>query len=293
MKHTVLLLFSLVLLAGCSRTASQSPVVGNVSRDTILGVPCCVYLPNDYPARSRTERFPVLYLLHGMYGSEDDWTVQGNLLHWMDSLLTDQSVGEMVVVMPDNFLGSIPPDGRQALMASPDITPDGESFSTSSGSAHWRKLTSEQERAYEMSGYWETHFPLFMAETEKRYSIAREPSGRAIAGLSMGGFHTMHISHYMPATFAYIGLFSPAVILADSVEPYIDWQPQVIRMMDAHPLYWIAIGREDHLFDFVQNYRSWLEDNHLEYTYYQSAGGHTWPNWQDYLVRFLTLTDWK
>ena len=54
-------------------------------------------------------------------------------------------------------------------------------------------------------------------------------------------------------------------------------------------LYWIGIGNEDFLYAQVQEYRRWLEANHHEYTYYESAGGHTWPNWQDYICRFLPL----
>ena len=53
------------------------------------------------------------------------------------------------------------------------------------------------------------------------------------------------------------------------------------------PMYWIAIGTDDFLYEQLQDYRKWLELNHIEYLYYESTGGHTWPNWQDYLCRFL------
>jgi hypothetical protein len=49
----------------------------------------------------------------------------------------------------------------------------------------------------------------------------------------------------------------------------------------------IALQEDDFLYDQLQDYRKWLEQNHLEYTYYESTGGHTWTNWQDYLCRFL------
>ncbi|MBQ3673116.1 MAG: hypothetical protein II928_01435 [Paludibacteraceae bacterium] len=276
-------------LSGCANHSTQTVPVGTIERDTILGVPCCVYLPYDYSKRAerKQEVFPVLYLQHGMYGSEDDWSNQGDLLHLMDSLLACGAVREMVVIMPDNFLGSIPPKERQALMDAPNITPAGEEFDLLNGSAHWSKLTREQERAYEMSGYWEKNFPLFMEEAEKRYSISREPKGRAIAGLSMGGFHTMHVSHYLHGQFSCIGLFSAVILSPTSAEVYDNWQAEVREMMASEPVYWIGMGREDHLYDQLQEYRLWLEDNNIEYTYYESTGGHTWENWQDYLCRFL------
>lgn len=283
-------LVTAIMLSSCTQQSTNTPpTVGTIVRDTLLGVPCCVYLPSNYTERVQKsqELFPVLYLQHGMYGSEDDWTVQGNLLYWMDSLLQCGAVKEMVVVMPDNFLGSMPPAERQALIDAPNITPQGEPFDTEQGAAHWRKFTREQERGYEMSGYWEKNFPLFMAAVEQRYSVSNLPAQRAIAGLSMGGFHTMHVSHYLHGQFGYIGLFSALVVSPNHSEVYDNWQEEVRLMMDSHPLYWIGMGKEDFLYDQLQDYRKWLEQNNIEYTYYESQGGHTWPNWQDYICRFM------
>ena len=287
-------------------------------RDTLLGVPCRVYLPYEYTQRVKENKavFPVLYLQHGMYGSEDDWTVQGDLYRWMKALLLTGQIKEMVVVMPDNFLGSMPPGRRDSLMRAPNITPEGEAFDTSNGSAHWRKFTSEQERACEMSGYWEEHFREFMKEVESRYSVSDNPAQRAIAGLSMGGFHTMHVSHFLYGEFAYVGLFSAVIIPRtgdEQVTPEIDsqfhttgfdyqleyespvysnWMKDLRRMAPTPPLYWIGMGRDDFLYAQMQDYRLWLDQNNFEYTYYESLGGHTWNNWQDYLCRFLKKLFW-
>lgn len=272
-----MLLFVLPLLfAATACTHSVPPQAGTIVRDTLSGVPCCIYLPQAYAERAqKQEIFPVLYLQHGMFGSEDDWTKQGRLVAIMDSLLRRGEVKEMVVVMPDNFLGSLPPTERQALMAAADVTPDGEPFDTSNGAAHWRKLTYEQEKNCETSGYWETHFAAFMAEAEQRYRVSREPSQRAVAGLSMGGYHTMMVAHELDGQFAYVGMFSPAT--------FVHYAPSEPALL------WVGIGNEDFLYDMLQDYRHWLETNHREYTYYESAGGHDWPNWQDYIGRFLKL----
>jgi enterochelin esterase family protein len=284
-KAIIFLCVSVLMLTACNKAKNECKV-GSIERDTLLGVPCCVYLPYGYE-KEKDIHYPVLYLQHGMYGSEDDWKEQGHLLVWMDSLLQEGAVKEMVIIMPDNFLGSIPVEERGALLSSAAITPEGEPIDTSKGSAHWRKLTADQERGYEMSGYWESHFAEFMHEAEKRYRISHCPSERAIAGLSMGGFHSMHVSHYLHGEFGYIGLFSPAIRPANSNEVYDNWEEEVRAAMRMKPLYWIGIGNEDFLYEYVKEYRQWLEENHLEYTYYESAGGHTWPNWEDYLCRFL------
>jgi len=319
-----ILLFSLLIII-CSVQHIQAVVIsathaGTIERDTLLGVPCRIYLPYHYAERVKESKavFPVLYLQHGMFGSEDDWTEQGDLMRWMSMLLISNQVKEMVVVMPDNFLGSIPPEERQAWMERPNITPEGESFDTGKGSAHWRKLTREQEQGYEMSGYWEEHFRDFMAAVDSAYSVSKDPSQRAIAGLSMGGFHTMHVAHYVYGAFGYVGLFSPVIIPrrantgeqmpTDEESPYHtmgfdmqldfgspaynNWMNEQRRMVAAPPIYWIAIGRDDFLYAQLQDYRHWLDQNNFEYTYYESNGGHTWPNWQDYLCRFMKKLFW-
>lgn len=313
----LLIVISLVALSAIPTAFAAE--VGTIERDTLLGVPCCVYLPSGYAqrvAKDSQKVFPVLYLQHGMFGSEDDWATQGELLKWMRALLLSKQVKEMVVIMPDNFLGSIPPEERRRLMDAPDVTPEGDTIDTSMGAAHWRKLTSEQEQAYEMSGYWEEHFREFMAQAEKHYRISSDPGQRAIAGLSMGGFHTMHIAHYLYGQFAFVGLFSPVVIphrrneqltmeedsqfhtsgfdhqLAHSSPAYNNWMAEMQRMTLAPPMYWMAIGHDDFLFLQLQDYRLWLDMNNIEYTYYESRGGHTWQNWQDYICRFMKKIFW-
>ena len=230
-------------VCACHSGAQKEPAVGSVSPDTIHGVPCYVYLPYNYAERtsgSAAEVFPVLYLQHGMWGNETDWYEKGNLIGIMDSLLRAGAVKEMVIIMPDNCPG---------------------------------RPTYEEEKDNATNGEWENHFAQFMAEAESRYSISRCPCERAIAGLSMGGYHTMQVSSVLDGQFAYVGMFSAATFVH-----HAPTRPKV---------FWIAIGNEDFLYEPHQQYRQWLEDNHIEYTYYESAGGHTWPNWQDYLGRFL------
>ena len=229
-----------LMIAGCAKQTPQTKQVGTIAIDTIMDVPCYVYLPDQYASRADKEVFPVLYLQHGMWGNETDWTVKGNLLGIMDSLLQAGTVEEMVIIMPDNC-PSYP--------------------------------TYDEEKAHATDGHWEGNFAQFMAEAESKYAISSEPSRRAIAGLSMGGYHTMMVSSTLDGQFAYVGMFSAATM---------------VHQVSSEPaLLWTAIGKDDFLYESFTQYRRWLEANHREYTYYESEGGHNWPNWQDYLGRFL------
>ena len=57
-------MIAVFLLVSCGKKADETgSLIGSVTRDTIQGVPCCVYLPNAYAERvqSGVELFPVLY----------------------------------------------------------------------------------------------------------------------------------------------------------------------------------------------------------------------------------------
>ena len=305
MKRLSLFAFAILLAA----TSFAAFPVGTLHRDTILGVPCRVYLPSTYKEHVASGKgiYPCLYLHHGMFGCEDDWA-NHNLIAIMDSLLKEEVVHEMVIIMPDNFLGSIPPAERAKLMKAPAVKPDGQPYDTSDGPHHWRKLTSEQERAYEQSGYWEEHFADFIDEVEHRYFVSPRCKNRAVAGLSMGGFHSFHLNHYWAGVFDYVGLFSPVILPLksysnlhdDSVSgfdvqlpytspAYANWMDEMRGQATLPPAFWIGMGRSDFLYAQLQDFRHWLDANGYEYTYFESTGGHTWANWQEYLQRFLKV----
>lgn len=239
MKRIILLFCVAGLLAACHKPVVKQ--AGSVSADTIIGVPCMVYTPYNYASRAHKGIvFPVLYLQHGMWGNERDWVEKGNLVQIMDSLLQLDLIEEMVIILPDNCPS---------------------------------RPTYEEEKANATTGEWEANFARFMSESESKYSISNEPQKRAIAGLSMGGYHTMCVASMWDGQFGYVGMFSPATM--------------VHRAPTNPKVFWLGIGNNDFLFPMVTEYRHWLHQNHIEYTYYESKGGHDWPNWQDYICRFL------
>lgn len=242
----------IIIVFASAMSAGETSVVSarNVVRDTINGVPCCVYegvnglmdegMNGLMGEGISGKKYPVLYLQHGMWGNEDDWTQKGRLVESLDSLIRAGEAPEMVVIMPDNCPG---------------------------------RPTSEEERANATTGEWEAQFGEFMREAEAKYPISNEPSQRAIAGLSMGGYHTMMVASTYDGQFAYVGMFSAATF--------------VHRKPSKAKVFWLGIGTEDFLFEPFQQYRHWLDEQHTEYTYYESTGGHDWPNWQEYIKRFL------
>lgn len=226
-----------------------------------------IYTPLGYEIGK--DEYPVLYLLHGMGGDEDAWITLGRTVQIIDNLIAQGKAKPMIIVMPN---------GNVVQEAAP-----GESW-----------LGFEKPNfnlPHSMDGKMEETFPDIIQFVENNYRVKRNKSNRAIAGLSMGGFHSLHISRYYPNTFDYIGLFSPAIYPRQNTSPvYKDIDETLLKQKNnKYKLYWIGIGKTDFLYKDVENYRKKLDNLDMKYTYYESEGGHTWSNWREYLSIFLPL----
>ena len=141
-----------------------------------------------------------------------------------------------------------------------------------------------------MDGKMEETFTDIIKFTEANYRVNANKTHRAIAGLSMGGFHSLHISRYYPKTFDYVGLFSPAIMpFGKTTSPVYENLDVTLKNQfnNGLKLYYIAIGKTDFLYKTVEDYRKKLDGFGVKYNYVESEGGHTWSNWRDYLVLFV------
>lgn len=227
-----------------------------------------VYTPAGYGESDL--RYPVLYLLHGMGGDENAWSELGRATQILDNLIAQGKAKPMIVVMPN---------GNADLQAAP-----GES------ALGLVKPTTNLPRT--MEGSFETYFPELVSFIDKNYRTLSDKKHRAIAGLSMGGFHSMQISKEYPDMFDFVGLFSAAVEPRGdrNVAVYQDIDKKLKTQFSKKPaLYWIAIGEKDFLFDENKAYRAKLDAAKYPYIYVESTGGHEWRNWRNYLTQFLPL----
>lgn len=146
-----------------------------------------VYVPAAYDT-SPNARYPVLYLLHGSGGDETSWCDDGRAMQIFDNLIAEGRVCPIVVVMPN---------GNVNLDAAPGESPYMNKAASANNTGSW-------------FGKFEKSFvPEILNYVESHYRIISDKEHRAIAGLSMGGFHSMYISMNNPDLFDYVGLFSP------------------------------------------------------------------------------------
>ncbi len=227
-----------------------------------------VYTPAGY--ESGNKKYPVLYLLHGMGGDEEAWITLGRAAQILDNLIAQGKAFPMIVVMTNGNVSQEAAPGESAL--------------------GFYKPTTQLPKT--MEGTMETSFPDVIKFIESNYRTINTKSGRAIAGLSMGGFHSLHISKQYPDMFDYVGLFSAAIISNKDVKSpiYDDMDGKLKTQFSKKPkLYWIAIGKSDFLYKANEDYRKLLYHSGYKYTYYESTEGHIWKNWRIYLTEFTPL----
>ena len=229
-----------------------------------------VYTPAGYDNNTK-EKYPVLYLLHGAGGDENAWSELGRTAQILDNLIAQGKAKPMIMVMPNGN------GGQQAVPGEYPNSMYKPSFMNE------RTMDGAIEAAFvkDVVGYVDSH-----------YRTIADNQHRAIAGLSMGGFHSLWISANNPETFDFVGLFSAAISRENPQGEYAyiyqDLDKKLTAQFEKAPkLYYIAIGDKDFLFNDNVNYRSKLDAKGVKYEYWETDGGHEWRNWRKYLNAFL------
>ncbi len=172
-----------VLLAMLS---AQGARAGEIRRDLVApspilghGIPYTIYLPDGYEVGAT--HYPVLFLLHGTGGGENDWPDGGGLVGTLERLTDDGTIPPMLVVSPGL--------GDSWYVDSPDPGGYGKVES-----AFLDDLVPYIDRTW---------------RTEARRDA------RAVAGLSMGGWGAVRFAILRPDLFVAAGSLSGALITDD------------------------------------------------------------------------------
>ena len=219
-----------------------------------------VYTPYGYEANPK-KKYPVLYLLHGAGGDEEAWSSMGRAAEILDNLIEKGLAEPMIVVMPNGN------PGQQAA----------RTLNIPEKQIDWR--APENQDAYVKSLVTE-----IVPFIEKNFRAIPKKSGRAIAGLSMGGGHTTRATILYPDVFDYICPLSCGIREYDG----LDKDLQGIKKA-GYKLYWVGCGTADFAWPGTEVLDKALERNGMEHTIYASEGGHVWYNWRLYLNTFAQL----
>lgn len=231
-----------------------------------------IYTPPCY-GKGKT-RYPVLYLLHGSGGDENAWVELGHTVRILDNMIAEGKVEPMIVVMPN---------GNSIKQAAPGETHENLSY---------RPVMTNQLPGYK-TGSYEASFNEIIEHMDENYRTIAKKEKRAVAGLSMGGFHSLFIAINHPDKFSYVGLFSAGLNTAflDMTMPaYVDMEDKLIAFQeDGCDLFWIACGTEDFLYKNNLDFMQTCDNIGFRYTYHESTRGHIWANWRQYMLLFLPM----
>jgi enterochelin esterase family protein len=221
-----------------------------------------VYTPPEYEKNKK--KYPVLYLLHGGGGDEEGWISRGRANYILDNLIAAGKARPMIIVITN---------GIPSVAAAPGDSP----LST--------LLTSTASPAAMTTGkFEESMIKDIIPFVEKNFRVVPDPDHRALAGLSMGGYHTQKITNANPGKFMYIGVWSMGLYNMFGQYNKEEHAAQLKALQTTNPkVYYIGCGKTDFLYKGVTDLRALYDKIGFKYTYRESEGGHSWNNWRLYL----------
>jgi enterochelin esterase-like enzyme len=213
-----------------------------------------VYAPPGY---TKDKQYPVLYLLHGIGGDENEWARGGAPDAILDNLVADKKAVPMIVVMPN---------GRAAkdLTARDSFRQQGPAFA-----AFEKDLLTD-----------------LIPFVEKTYSVKADRESRAIAGLSMGGGQALNFGLGNLDTFAWVGGFSSAPNTKPAADLIADHADAAKKLR----LLYVACGDRDGLSRISRGVHTMLDEKKVPHVYRViPGGGHDFRVWKSDLYHFAQL----
>ncbi len=208
-----------------------------------------VYTPPGYSAASK-QRYPVLYLFHGSNDTAGGWVLAGQANYILDNLIADKQAVPMIVVMPFGH-------------AVPFTAP--------------RDIQQTNTAVYEKYVIGEV-----LPFVETKYRVFKDRPHRAIAGLSMGGGHSLAIGFHHLDLFSAIGAFSAGVPQGLEAN-FADLKKQKATTL------WFACGKEDSLYQRSADLDALFTKHGIQHTFRATPGAHTYTVWRQYLNEFAPL----
>ena len=212
-----------------------------------------VYTPPGYSA---DKKYPVLYLLHGIGGDEQEWRRGGHPEIILDNLIAENKAVPMLIVMPN---------GR----AQPDDRPGTNAMATAPAFAKFDK---------DLLGD-------LIPFIQSKYSVKADRENRALAGLSMGGGQSLNFGLGNLDTFAWIGGFSSAPNTKSPAELVPDPENAKKQLK----LLYISCGNKDGLIRISQGVHAYLKEKNVPHTWHVDQHAHDFQHWKKGLYNFSQL----
>jgi enterochelin esterase-like enzyme len=269
-----------------------------------------VYTPAEYMTGNK--RYPVMYLLHGGGGDEDQWINLGRANVIMDNLIAAGKMKPMIVVMPNGngneivaqgyAYGPTPRPGRGMMgggaapggargaapagapgAAAPGAAPAGGRGAGTPGAAPAGGARGGMAQTYAGS-YPQSLVEEVIPFIDKNYRTLANKENRAIAGLSMGGGHTTVATNNNPNTFGWIAVWSAG----GQDTPEFNAALGKLKAAGVKH-YYVGAGTTDFANAGSQTLYKLAQNAGLKTSYHETPGGHYYLIWRVFLGDFGSM----
>jgi enterochelin esterase family protein len=232
-----------------------------------------VYTPPGYETSS--ERYPVLYLLHGGGGDEDTWDLMGAANVIMDNLIAQRKAVPMIVVMPNanwdqTAAFAVGGSGAAPLVGTKNAGPPPQDY-----------RRAQREIIDDMAPF-----------VEKNFRVLTDREHRAIAGLSMGAGIALNVGLNRLDKFASVGEFSSGMFGGVAVPPF-DMEKSFPGLLkdpsgtnQKLKVLYMSCGTEDSRLPFQKQVAESLRNHQIKLTFESYPGTHEWRPWRNSLASF-------
>lgn len=256
----------------------QSPILKQPGRRMY------VYTPPGYMASNA--RYPVLYLLHGGGGDEDQWNNLGRTNVILDNLIASGRARPMIVVMPNGNANQMvaqgygygpipratPGPGRGGRQTGPGAQPG--------AAGRGRGMTAQP---YEGS-YPHSLVDEIVPFVDKNYRTIANRDNRAIAGLSMGGGHTVQATNNNPGTFGWIAVWSAG---AQDTPEFNAALSKLGKSGVKH--YYVGAGTTDFALEGSRRLHQLVQKADFNTSWHETPGPHYYTIWRVFLADFGSM----
>lgn len=224
--------------------------------------PVDVYLPPGYASHPK-QRYPVMYLLHGVPGRPGAFIDTVRMGVVQDELVALHKARPMILVMPFGSTGSFT-------------------------DKEWANGIGKHDK-------WETFLARDVVRAiDSRYRTIRSGAARVLAGLSEGGYGALNIAIHHPGEFRVIESWS-GYERADPVQtifgknnngllrrnsPEATIAAAAKKLRKAHTFIWFYSGTGDRALKQNDRFALTLRRLHLPFRYFVVKGGHNWGIWR-------------
>ena len=228
-------------------------------------MPYSIYLPPDY--MTSTHRYPVLYMLHGMSGTNEEWQGYG-IFDVADRMIRSKELRPMIIVLPQ---------GDQAYWVDHALPTD---------QTAWGRYAAKD----------------VVATVDTHFRTISDAPHRAIGGVSMGAHGAMQLAMNYPGIFSVVGAHSLVLRRYDTAPAFFgtvaDWtkrDPMQLVYKTATQMkrldLWIDIGTDDPWAKLAEQFNGELNSLGIQHEWHEWSGDHSAAYWSSHLEQYLRFYD--